>query len=603
MNKQFSIDGQANPFNADLEELFENAPVGLHVMAADGTILWVNKAVLDLLGYSRDEYEGRHISEFHAGPGAMDDILARAKRSEKPQRYSARLRAKDGSIKHVQIASNGQFHDGELVLTRCFVIDVPDSKQAAQAAAHLAAIVTSSNDAIISKTLDGTITSWNAAAERMFGYAAEEVVGQSILILIPSDRRHEEEEILTRLRAGERIEHYETVRRTKDGRNLDVSLTISPIKDADGRITGASKIARDITERRREERTREHLIKELHHRIKNTLANVQALAQHTLRRSTSPAAFVASFSARIQALARAHSLLTDEGWQSIDLKTVIHDQLQIDIVGRNQVTVSGPSVLLEPETALHVAMLLNELLGNAVMHGAFSINGGRIGIDWTVEDWVLRLHWHEYLGPSVSLPVKRGFGMMLIEQSAKAHGGEAILSCGVHGLVWDITLALPRTGEISQSFRPDQSRGRNKREERSEPMDALTGKRVLVVEDEPLIALEHAASLEDLGITPVGPAGTVEEALRLVNSLPLDAALLDGNLSGHPVDEVAAALTRRRVPFVFVTGYGRASLPQAFQNAPVIAKPCTLDVLMTMMERLFTSNVGGAIPLRGKPSR
>ncbi len=120
---------------------------------------------------------------------------------------------------------------------------------------HLAAIVASSDDAIVSKTLDGTITSWNPSAQRMFGYTEEEMIGQQILRLIPPDRQSEEIEILRQLRAGQRIQHYETVRVTKDGRRLDVSLTISPVKNHAGHIIGASKIIHDITQRKEEERT------------------------------------------------------------------------------------------------------------------------------------------------------------------------------------------------------------------------------------------------------------------------------------------------------------------------------------------------------------
>src|SRR5262249_41372842 len=117
----------------------------------------------------------------------------------------------------------------------------------------LAAIIESSDDAIISKSLDATITSWNAGAQRIFGYAAEEVIGRPITILIPPDLQDEEMKILERLRAGERIEHYQTIRVTKAGERVDISLTISAIRDSTGNITGFSKIARDITERKRAE--------------------------------------------------------------------------------------------------------------------------------------------------------------------------------------------------------------------------------------------------------------------------------------------------------------------------------------------------------------
>ena len=131
--------------------------------------------------------------------------------------------------------------------------DLIERTQAEEAAAHLAAIIASTSDAVVSKTLDGMITSWNASAERMFGYTAREIIGQSVFLLVPPDRLSEEERILARLRAGEPIEHYETVRVTKDGRPLEVSLTISPVRNRAGAIIGASKIIRDITERKRAE--------------------------------------------------------------------------------------------------------------------------------------------------------------------------------------------------------------------------------------------------------------------------------------------------------------------------------------------------------------
>jgi PAS domain S-box-containing protein len=135
------------------------------------------------------------------------------------------------------------------------------------AAAYLAAIVDSSDDAIISKNLDGIIQTWNKGAERIFGYPASEAVGQSILLLIPPDRRHEEVTILGRLKRGERIEHYETVRRCKDGCHIDISLTVSPVRGADGRILGASKIARDITERKKAEASIQQLNAQLEARV------------------------------------------------------------------------------------------------------------------------------------------------------------------------------------------------------------------------------------------------------------------------------------------------------------------------------------------------
>lgn len=154
-----------------------------------------------------------------------------------------------------------------------------EHKQAEAQAAHLAAIVSSSSDAIASKTLEGIITSWNTSAERLLGYQASDIIGRSVRVLIPPDRQDEEDRILARLRAGERIDHFETVRLCKDGRPLDVSLTISPIRDRAGTIIGASKILRDITERKQLEHQRAELIGIVAHDLGNPLAAMKAQVQ------------------------------------------------------------------------------------------------------------------------------------------------------------------------------------------------------------------------------------------------------------------------------------------------------------------------------------
>ncbi len=234
----------------ELTAFVESATIGLHWVDADGRIIWANRAELELLGYNWDEYVGHHISEFHADAPTIDDILTRLCRGEKLREYEARVRCKDGTIKTVLIDSSVLWDGDRFVHTQCFSRDVTEQRRVESASRHGAAIVEGSDDAIISKNLDSIILSWNPAAERIFGYRREDVIGKSITLLIPEERLHEEDMILGRLRRGDRIEHYETVRRRKDGTFLDVSLTISPMRDAQGRIVGASKIARDITEQK-----------------------------------------------------------------------------------------------------------------------------------------------------------------------------------------------------------------------------------------------------------------------------------------------------------------------------------------------------------------
>jgi two-component system sensor histidine kinase VicK len=263
----------------ELNDFIENASMPLHWVDGNGIILWANKAELDSLGFTKEEYIGFPISQFHADQHVIQDILTRLTNNETLHNYPARLKCKDGSIRHVLINSNVLWKDGEFIHTRCFTRDITDLKNAEEKGAKLAAIIESTDDAIISKTLEGIITSWNDSAVRTFGYTADEMIGQSILELIPEDRKEEERQILSRLRNGERVEHFETKRVTKYGRLLDVSLTISPVRDAQGNIIGLSKIARDITEKKQEEQRKEDFVSMVSHELKTPLTSITAYVQ------------------------------------------------------------------------------------------------------------------------------------------------------------------------------------------------------------------------------------------------------------------------------------------------------------------------------------
>ena len=237
----------------ELRDFVENAAVAMHWVGQDGTILWANKAELTLLGYSREEYVGHSILEFHVDGPVIEDILRRLKKNEELHAYESRIRCRDGSIRDVSIHSNVYRKEGRFVHTRCVTLDITERKKTFELQNRFAAIVESSDDAIISKDLDGIIRSWNRGAERIVGYRAEEIVGKHISTLAAPDKLDEIPNIIDRLRRGERVEDYQTKRRTKDGRVLTVSLTVSPIRDSAGTIIGASKVARDITERERQE--------------------------------------------------------------------------------------------------------------------------------------------------------------------------------------------------------------------------------------------------------------------------------------------------------------------------------------------------------------
>jgi PAS domain S-box-containing protein len=306
---------------------------------------------------------------------------------------------------------------------------------------QIASIVESSGDAIISKDLNGIIKSWNGGAERIFGYSAEEVIGKPITILIPPDRQDEEPTILERIRRGERVEPYETVRQRKDGSKIDISLTVSPVKNAEGKIVGASKIARDITERKRTEAQTVVLAREAEHRAKNILATVQATVH--LSQSDTPDSLKQAIEGRIQALANVHSLFVESRWMGADLRTLVTQELAAyRQEGEPRVRIGGPSVLLESNMAQAIAVSLHELATNAAKYGALSFPDGHVHVEWSRgagERLVLR--WTETGGPVVKPPARQGFGTRVMESLIRDQlKGELRFDWRAEGLACEVAL-------------------------------------------------------------------------------------------------------------------------------------------------------------------
>ena len=212
-----------------------------------------NSAAEHIFGYTSAEAVGQHITLIipkERWP-EEDGVLARIRAGQRVDHFETVRVAKDGRLVEVSITvSPIKDSSGRVIGASKIARDISGRRQAEIVQARLAAIVESSDDAIVSKTLDGVITSWNTAAERMFGYTASEAVGQHITLIIPKERRREEDDVIARIRRGERLSHFETVRRRKDGQLVEVSLSVSPVRDAHGDVVGASKVARDISERR-----------------------------------------------------------------------------------------------------------------------------------------------------------------------------------------------------------------------------------------------------------------------------------------------------------------------------------------------------------------
>jgi len=264
---------------ARFEGLLEAAPDAMVGVDSTGTIRFVNRQTELMFGYERDELVGQ----------PLETLVPESYRSVHPQHRQGYFghpdtramgagldlsgRRRDGTEFPVDISLSA-IHDGDDMLVTAAVRDITDRRRAEEDLHRMAAIIESSDDAVVSKTLEGVITSWNPAAERLYGWRASEVVGRSASFLVPPGQPDDVADILERVRRGERVEHYETRRISKDGRLIDVSVAASPVRDARGALVGASTIARDITEKKRAEETIRELNAELEHRVEQRTAEL-----------------------------------------------------------------------------------------------------------------------------------------------------------------------------------------------------------------------------------------------------------------------------------------------------------------------------------------
>ncbi|MEZ2329699.1 PAS domain S-box protein [Mesorhizobium sp. RCC_202] len=439
-----------------LKDLIEALPGAVYTTDAAGRITFYNPAAAELWGrepkLGSDRWNGSWRIYTPDGKLLPHDetplaIALREKRQVKRGAEAVCERPDGVRIPYISYPTLLRDASGEVTGAVNMLVDITERKQAEALAERLAAIVQSSDDAIISKDLDDIITSWNKGAERLFGYAPDEIIGKSILTLIPPSRHGEEAGILERVGRGEHIDHYETVRRRKDGSLVWVSLTISPLKDDRGKVIGASKIARDMTERRRADEHRKILIGELNHRVKNTLAVIQSIASQTLNSSATMAEAREAFGSRLINLAKAHDVLTRESWASARLVEIVADTVKPH-AGENRFRIEGPDVHLTPSVALAISMALHELSTNAAKYGALSNDRGRVVIVWRLEGEGdkrrLTLRWEESGGPPVGKPKRKGFGSRLIERAlAMELGGNVSVAYESAGVVCVIDAPMP----------------------------------------------------------------------------------------------------------------------------------------------------------------
>ena len=327
-----------------------------------------------------------------------------------------------------------------------------------ETSAKLAAIVEHSDDAILSKYLDGTITSWNASAERLFGYTAEEAVGSHITLLIPEDRLHEEDMIIGGVREGRRTEHFETLRRRKDGALVHVSLSVSPIRDEHGKIVGASKIARDISERVEAQERQVLLMREMNHRIKNLFALTGGLISLSARSAGSVEQLASTLRDRVEALARAHALTMQDGVEGGEASAGLVELLRAilspyEAEHADALAITGEDIQVRGSALTSLALVLHEFATNAAKYGALSASEGRLSVHLRREGELLIVQWVERGGPAVEIaPTHTGFGSRLEKAALSGLGATITRTWDPEGLTLTVVLPVERLAGVRRQM-------------------------------------------------------------------------------------------------------------------------------------------------------
>ncbi len=413
----------------------------------DGIVRSWNAACERMLGYGAAEMIGRSVSDI-IPPELSEEaraIRARINTGDSVESFETVLLTKQGRPIEVSVTFSPIRNRTDTVVGISGIIrDVSQSKKAERSAAMLAAIVASSSDGVVSKTLDGTITSWNKSAERIFGFSEGEMINRSIRTIIPDERQAEEDRILATVVSGQMIDNFETVRLRKDGALIDVSVTVSPVRDSAGRIIGASKIVRDITDKRQTRQQLRTLLAEVNHRSKNLLSLVQAIARQMTRHGRQ--LDLNRFLERLQAIASNQDLLIQNDWRFIPLGSLVRSQLGAfgDLIG-NRIAIEGPEIELTPEAAQSLGMALHELATNAAKYGALSTESGQIAIAWNCAEGTFHMSWRESGGPPVSPPEHTGFGSRVIADMVRASlDGKVEILFPPSGVCWQLSCPVER---------------------------------------------------------------------------------------------------------------------------------------------------------------
>jgi PAS domain S-box-containing protein len=607
---------------------------------AEGRVTYLNGVAESLTGWTQAEAAGRPlqdvfqvVNEYTRQPAENPALRALREGVGVGLTNDTVLIARDGSERPIDDSAAPMVSESGAPVGVVLVFrDVTERRRAGEAQARLAAIIESSHDAIISKTLNGVIRTWNAGAERLFGYRAEEAIGRSITLIVPPERLDEEQEILSRLARGERIEHYETVRMARDGRRIDISLTVSPIRDTDGHIIGASKIARDVTGRKEAEealraavealqeadRRKDEFLALLAHELRNPLAPLRNGLQ-VMRLASGDADLVA----------RTRDMMDR---QLSHMVRLIDDLLDVSRIGSNKMELRRSRVLLAdvlssavetarpaleaagheltvslpPEPILLDADLtrLAQVFGNLLNNSAkYTERGGRIWLTATREGGEVLVSVRDTgigipadalstifgLFSQVDRPMERsagglGIGLALVKGLVEMHGGSVEAASPGQGQGSTFTVRLPvlenrpeSPAEVPAERGPDSSGPK---------------RRILVVDDNLDSAASMATMLRLLG-NEVRTAHNGIEAVELAEGFLPRVVLMDigmPKLNGYEATRrIREQPWGRGMVVIALTGWGqdvdRARSKEAGCDGH-LRKPVNLPDLEKLLDEL-----------------
>jgi PAS domain S-box-containing protein len=426
---------------------------------------------------------------------------------------------------------------------------------------------------------------WDQGQHRIFGVDPQDfqINIESIRALIHPDDWFPLVEIARGMSQGARTQQTEFRVVRPNGEIRCCIGTAAASLDEAGRVVRINGVTIDITDRKEADERQVLLAREVDHRARNALAVIQSIIR--LTRAKSVEEYVQAIEGRIKALARAHTLLSDSRWRGADLATLVGEELA-PYRASDKIQYNGPDISLQPATAQGLALALHELATNAAKHGALSSPAGKVSLQWALDSDALILRWSEEDGPRIFEPSSRSFGLKVIVASIEQQlGGKAAFDWNPEGL--RCAFAIPRTELMkSRVFNPSLiTNGGNgatvvdlKRKDKP---------RVLLVEDEALVAMMIQDTLAEFGFQVIGPLSTASEALAAARESHFDAAVLDISLGDGLVYTVAEILGVRGVPFVFVTGYDVDSVDPRFSDIPILQKPIERD----MLQKIFMSSI------------